>query len=82
MDISSILTLRYQGSEWFLDGENYEGLTWLSETSKPSKEELQGLWPEVQAELAAREQAKIDAKASLMSKLAALGLTEEEIAAL
>jgi hypothetical protein len=34
------------------------------------------------AEEAAQEQAKADAKASALAKLAALGLTEEEIAAL
>jgi anti-sigma factor RsiW len=35
-----------------------------------------------QAEAEAQAQAKIDAKASALAKLAALGLTEEEIAAL
>jgi hypothetical protein len=82
MDIAAILTTKYQGSEWTLDGDNYEGLTWLSDTPKPTKKAVEDLWPEVQAELAANEQAKIDAKASLLAKLAALGLTEEEIAAL
>jgi hypothetical protein len=82
MDIAAILTVKYAGSEWTLDGDNYSGLTWLSDSTKPSKKQLEDLWPEVQAELASKEQAKIDAKVSLLAKLAALGLTEEEIAAL
>jgi lactate dehydrogenase-like 2-hydroxyacid dehydrogenase len=79
MDIAIILSYKYKGSEWTLVGENYEGLTWLSDTTKPTEEELADLWPEVQAELAAKAQAKIDAKSSAIAKLEALGLTVEEV---
>ena len=79
MDIAAILTLKYTGSEWTLDGDSYEGLTWLSKSSKPTEEELIDLWAEVQVELQAKAQAKIDAKASAISKLQALGLTVEEV---
>jgi hypothetical protein len=79
MDYAIILTTKFQGSEWTLDGDSYEGLTWLSDTPKPTQEQLEDLWPEVQAELAAKAQAKIDAKASAISKLQALGLTVQEV---
>lgn len=79
MDISTILTRRYPESEWILDGENYSGLTWLSSTTKPTEKALQKLWSSVQAEIAAEAQAKLDAKASAISKLEALGLTVGEI---
>jgi hypothetical protein len=79
MDIASILSSKYVGSQWTLDGDSYEGLTWLHESDKPSEEELEDLWPEVQAELQAKEQSKIEAKASAISKLQALGLTVEEV---
>ena len=79
MDISAILSAKYLDKEWTLDGDDYAGLTWLSDTPKPSEEELSDLWPEVQAELAAKAQAKIDAKASAIAKLEALGLTVEEV---
>jgi hypothetical protein len=79
MDIAIILSTKYTGSEWTLDGDSYEGLTWLSNSSKPTEEELEDLWPEVQAELATKAQAKIDAKASAIAKLEALGLTVEEV---
>jgi len=79
MDITSILATKYQGSEWTLDGESYEGLTWLSATPKPTEAQLEALWPTVQSELQAKVQAKIDAKASAIAKLEALGLTVDEV---
>jgi hypothetical protein len=79
MDITAILNSKYSGSEWTLDGDSYEGLTWLSKSTKPTEEELEDLWSEVQAELGAKAQAKIDAKASAIAKLEALGLTVEEV---
>ena len=79
MDISMILSKRYPDALWSLDGENYSGLTWLSDTTKPTEKALQKVWPSVQAEIAAEAQAKLDAKASAISKLEALGLTVGEI---
>ena len=55
MDIAVILTRKFSGTEWILNGDDYTGLTWLSETPKPSKKELEALWPTVQYEVA-REQ--------------------------
>jgi len=82
MNISQILITNYPGTEWTLVGDKYEGLEWLDDSEKPTKEELESQWKEVQSKIAASEQAKIEAKASALAKLAALGLTEEEIAAL
>ena len=79
MDIATILTRKYAGSEWTLDGDDYTGLTWLSDTPKPTKSALEKLWSEVQAEIVAEAQAKLDAKASAIAKLEALGLTVEEV---
>lgn len=79
MDIVEILTRKYSGTEWVLRGDKYSGLEWLSDSKKPLKRELDALWPEVQAEIAAEAQAKIDAKASAIAKLQALGLTVEEV---
>jgi hypothetical protein len=79
MDIAAILKINYPSDEWVLDGNDYEGLTWLSETIKPSEKQLKDLWPSVQTELVARAQSKIDAKASAIAKLQALGLTVQEV---
>jgi hypothetical protein len=82
MNIQTILLLRFANDDWTLSGENYEGLTWLSETPKPTKEFLESLWNEVQAEIAEKQIAKVAARDSALAKLAALGLTAEEIASL
>jgi hypothetical protein len=79
MDISAILLAKYLDKQWTLEGDDYAGLTWLSNTAKPTKKTLEDLWPEVQAQLATKAQAKIDAKASAIAKLEALGLTVEEV---
>ena len=79
VDYPTILTRKYPGQEWVLNGDNYEGLNWISDTPKPSQEELDGLWDEVVAEIEAEKQAKIDAKASAVDKLEALGLSVDEI---
>ena len=48
MDIALILSTNYVGSEWSLDGEEYSGLTWLSDSPKPTKAALQKQWEDVQ----------------------------------
>ena len=60
MDIPAILSRKYVGSLWTLNGDDYEGLSWLSEGSAPTKKQLEALWPEVQLQVAAErvEQAR------------------------
>ena len=48
MDISLILSKNYSGAEWVLDGETYEGLTWLDDSPKPTEAELESQWSAVQ----------------------------------
>ena len=79
MDIAVILSRRYAGSLWVLDGDDYAGLTWLSDTVKPTEAALSKVWASVQDEIAAEAQARLDAKASTIDKLKALGLTVEEV---
>lgn len=78
-DYAAVLTVKYPGSEWTLDGDTYEGLTWLSEGEPPTEAQLKKLWPTVQAEIAAEAQAKEDARLSAIAKLEALGLTVDEV---
>jgi len=58
IDYPAILKANYAGSEWTLDGDTYDGLTWLSDTPKPTQQELDDAWPAVQQ---ARQQAEVDA---------------------
>jgi hypothetical protein len=82
IDYAQILSNNYTSSQWTLNGDSYEGLTWLSNTPKPTQAELDSLWESTQATVAADAQAAIDTKASALAKLAALGLTQDEVKAL
>jgi hypothetical protein len=78
-DYSAVLTRRYAGKEWTLDGDEYTGLTWLSDGTKPSKATLDGLWASVQQEITDEATAKVAARQAVLAKL---GLTADEVTAL
>jgi hypothetical protein len=79
IDYAAILTRRYAGKEWTLNGDDYDGLTWLSDTAKPTKTKLDSLWAEVQQEIANEKTAKAAVRQATLDKL---GLTADEAAAL
>jgi hypothetical protein len=81
MNILEILSENYSDSKWVIEGNSYEGLEWLSDSPKPTKAKLESEWPAVESKLAAKAQAKIEAKASAISKLQGLGLTVQEVEA-
>jgi hypothetical protein len=82
LDYSLILVTNYAGKQWSLNGESYDGLDWLDNSPKPTQAELDALWESTKAAVAAQKQAAIDVKASALAKLAALGLTQDEVKAL
>ena len=82
IDYTLILTTNYVGKEWTLNGNSYDGLTWLSDNPKPTQSELDALWESTQSTVATQAQAAIDTKASALAKLTALGLSEDEVKAL
>jgi hypothetical protein len=75
IDYPAILTRHYAGSEWTLNGDEYSGLTWLSDTPKPTQEELDALWD---ATVAAMQQEKADKEAARQALLDRLGITADE----
>ena len=50
MNIPSILSKKFPESRWRINGDNYNGLDWLSDDKKPTKEDLESHWEEVQKE--------------------------------
>jgi hypothetical protein len=82
LDYSQILSTNYGNQQWSLNGNSYAGLTWLEASPKPTQAELDALWESTKAAVAAKEQAAKDVKASALAKLAALGLTQDEVKAL
>jgi hypothetical protein len=75
IDYAAILARRYSGKLWTLAGDDYTGLTWLSDTAKPTKAKLDSLWAEVQQEIADEKTAKAATREALLTKL---GITEQE----
>jgi len=70
------------GAEWKMNDEDLDTLEWLTEGNHPTKEEiLKEIKNQEKLELQKIEEHKA-AKVSAVSKLIALGLTEDEIAAL
>jgi len=47
IDYAAILTANYPTDIWTLEGDTYEGITWLSNTPKPTKAALDAAWPAV-----------------------------------
>ena len=79
IDYTTILTRRYAGNQWTLNGDDYTGLIWLSDTPKPTKAKLDSLWAEVQQEIADEQTSKVVARQAILDKL---GLTADEAVAL
>ena len=77
IDYTQILSVNYPTAQWALTGNSYDGLDWLDSSPKPTQAELDALWESTQAAVAAK-----DTKASALAKLAALGLTQDEVKAL
>lgn len=82
MNISVTLNYLRPNEQWTLDGDEYAGLTWLSETVKPTEAELIAAWPKAQAaqEAAAATAAKNAADAIAHAK--SLGFTDAMISAM
>jgi hypothetical protein len=81
IDYPVVLAANYPDAEWTLDGDTYAGLTWLSDAPKPTQAELDAAWPAVQQAQADAKAAVVAARQSAIDKLAALGLTVDEISA-
>lgn len=61
VDYPAVLVAKYSGTQWTMDGDEYDGLNWLDTSPKPTQAELDALWPQVQYEnqYAAVEQARL-----------------------
>lgn len=74
-DYSIVLSRRYAGKEWWIAGNDYATLEWLSDSTKPSKKTLDDLWPAVQSEIAAETTDKTAARQAVLDRL---GITDDE----
>lgn len=72
MDIAKILVKIRPNEEWSLSGNEYDNLIWLSDTTKPTLEEIQA----GESLVVNEENNKAARKAAILERL---GLTEEEL---
>ena len=79
LDYAEVLTAKYPNAQWSLNGDDYEGLTWLSETKKPTKAELDADAASLEQE---KETAKLEKEAAKTALLDRLGITADEAALL
>lgn len=75
IDYALILTNNFPGEVWTLDGEEYSGLTWLSDSTKPTKKQLDALWESTVNKIQGDKAAAAQAKQAILDRL---GITEEE----
>ena len=64
INYAQILSANYPTSQWSLDGNSYDGLTWYSDTPKPTQAELDALWESTQ-DAVAKDACKTKAKTLL-----------------
>jgi len=76
------VTLHYlrPNEEWTLNGDNYDGLTWLSETDKPTEAELVEAWPLAEKSILEAKEAAAAARAAAIEHAKSLGFTDSMIA--
>ena len=46
-DYAAVLAALYPDAQWTLNGDDYAGLTWLSDSPKPTKKKLDDAGPQV-----------------------------------
>lgn len=63
INYSLVLATNYPNDVWTLDGNTYDGLTWLSDSPKPTEAELDAQWSQVEYDnqVAAVEAARLSA---------------------
>ena len=80
MIIPTALEYARPGEEWTLDGDDYAGLTWLSDTPKPTEQEITDAYP---LAVAAKESAEANHLATIQAArdhAASLGFTPAMLA--
>ncbi len=77
-----VLELLCPNFEYVLIGQNYEDIDWLGKDAPITKLEYESGFAKADALKAKQEVAKAEAKQTAQAKLAALGLTVEDLTAL
>lgn len=80
--VHAVMSLR-PGTEFVMNGDDVENIIWHTPNVEPlTQAEVEAEIQRLEQEQIAAEQAKVEKKQSAIAKLSALGLDEDEIAAL
>jgi len=79
-NIAFTLTHLHPDAEFTLDGDDYAGLTWISDTPKPTEQEITDAYPLAVKALAAKEKARLKVLADARAFALSLGFTEAMLA--
>jgi len=80
MNIATALEYARPGDVWTLDGDDYAGLTWISDTDKPTEQEIADAYPLAVKAVADKEKARVKALFDARSFALSLGFTEAMLA--
>ena len=80
-NVYEVLTMLIPSGGWVISGDSYEGIQFL-ECQPITKEQYEAGFAQYDAWKAQQDAAKAQAKAAAEAKLAALGLTTEDLKAL
>lgn len=80
IDITQALLFCRPGSEWTLNGDDYEGLTWLCDTPKPTLTELEEAYALAMVEAAEKAATLQAAQTAAIAHAKSLGFTDAMIA--
>ena len=79
---SEVLEMLCPEGGWILVGNSYEGITWVDDRPRCTKSEFEAGFAQVEVYKLEQENANAQAKAQAEGKLAALGLTTDDLRAL
>ena len=79
---AEVLNHLCDGVQWVISGDDYDSIQWHDGSAAITKKQFDDGFSKVDAIKAKAEANKLAAKQSAQTKLAALGLTEEEVASI
>jgi hypothetical protein len=82
IDYASTIAYLRPGEEWALNGNEYAGLTWLSDTPKPTDAQIIAAWPAAQAAQEAVALAAAKNASDAIAHAKSLGFTDAMISAM
>lgn len=77
-----VLEMLCPAGGWIIYGDDFDGITWVDERPRCTKEEFEAGFAQVEAAKAQAEAEAAAKKAAAEAKLAALGLTADDLKAL